>query len=233
MSSHDVVDRAAWTKARIAFMDKEKAFTRRRDELSQERRDLPWVEVANDYIFATEAGERSLLDMFDGRGQLVVYHFMFGSGWGEGCPSCSFWADGYNGTEVHLAARDTTLIAVSSAPLDELLAYKDRMDWSFPWVSAEGSTFNQDFGVTFSDEVAAAGDNYNYGTQTFGANEAPGISVFARDGERVFLTYQTFSRGLDMLNSAYHMLDLTPKGRDEGGLPFSMAWLHHHDAYPD
>jgi predicted dithiol-disulfide oxidoreductase (DUF899 family) len=229
-----VVDHAAWKAARITFMAREKEFTRQRDELSGARRELPWMEVSNEYLFDGDDGQRSLGDLFDGKNQLIVYHFMFGSGWVEGCPSCSFWADNYDGTEAHLRARDTALVTISRAPLPELQAYKARMGWSFPWLSSVGSEFNFDFGVSFTDEQAEAGDNYNFGTQTFGANEAPGISVFAKsDDGKVFLTYQTFARGLDMLNASYHMLDLTPKGRDEANLDHSMAWLRRHDDYDE
>ena len=238
MSSKDavggqsVVECDDWVESRRDFLIREKEFTRFRDDLSRERRQLPRFEVTEDYVFEGPSGPSSLGELFDGRSQLLVYHFMFGPGWVEGCPSCSFWADNYNGTEVHLANRDTTLVAVSSAPLAELTAYKERMGWGFPWFSVAGTDFNIDFGVTFTDETVESGDNYNFGTQTFGANEAPGISIFAKgDDSRVYLTYQTFSRGLDMLNGAYHMLDLTPKGRDEDDLDFSMAWLRRHDAY--
>ena len=226
-----IVSADEWRRTRIEFMAREKEFTRARDQLSADRRGLPMTEVRSDYRFDGDDGSATLLELFDGRDQLLIYHFMLGPGWDEGCPSCSFWADNYNGTEMHLAARDTTLVAVSSAPLDEIHAYKTRMGWGFPWYSSAGDTFNQDFGVTFTDEQAAAGDNYNYGTQSFPGNEAPGISVFLRDGDGVYLTYQTFSRGLDMLNGAYHMLDLTPKGRDESELPWPMAWLRRHDSY--
>lgn len=231
-----VVDRDEWRAARLAHLQREKEFTRRRDELSRERRELPWLEVADDYRFDGPDGERGLADLFDGRGQLAVYHFMFGPGWGEGCPSCSFWADNFEGIAVHLAHRDTTLVAISRAPLDEIEAYRKRMGWtSFPWLSSAGSDFNFDFGVSFTAEQVESGERlYNFGTQAFGGEEAPGVSVFrlAADG-RVFLTYQAFSRGLDMLNGAYHWLDLTSKGRDEDGLAYSMEWLHRHDAYPD
>lgn len=228
-----VVEREEWIAARREFLAVEKEFTRRRDEVSRLRRELPRLELDTEYTFEGEGGRVGLADLFAGHGQLLIYHFMFGPGWGEGCPSCSFWADNYDGTGEHLAHRDTSLVAVSSAPLPELLAYRERMGWSFPWYSSAGSSFNHDLGVTFTDDQVAAGANYNYGTQTFPGNEAPGISVFAREGERVFLTYQTFSRGLDMLNGTYHMLDLTPKGRDEAELEFSMAWLRRHDAYED
>ena len=228
-----VVDRDTWLQARLTHLEAEKAFTRQRDELSRSRRDLPWLEITEDYRFTGPEGEVSLLDLFDGRGQLLVYHFMLGPGWDEGCPSCSFWADNYDGTEVHLAARDTTLVAVSRGTLPEIESYKSRMGWGFPWYSSHGSDFNYDLGVSARpDDIEAGAKIYNFGTQEAFGEESAGISIFAREGDRVFLTYQTFARGLDMLNGAYHMLDLTPKGRDEDQLPFTMAWLHRHDAYP-
>ena len=231
---HAVVDRDEWIEARLQHMQSEKELTRRRDELGQERRQLPWLEVTAAYVFDGADGEQTLADLFDGRNQLLVYHFMYGPGWEEGCPSCSFWADNYDGITVHLEHRDTTLVAISRAPLAELAAYQRRMGWNFKWLSSSGNDFNFDMAVSFTPEQIESGDlNYNFGTQVFGGDEAPGISVFTRTGDgRIFLTYQTFSRGLDMVNGAYHMLDLTPKGRDEADLPWTMAWLHRHDAYP-
>lgn len=231
---HAVVDRDQWIEARLRHMQSEKELTRRRDQLSQERRELPWLEISADYVFDGPDGEQTLADLFAGRKQLLVYHFMYGPGWEEGCPSCSYWADNYDGITVHLEHRDTTLVAVSRAPLPELDAYKRRMGWNFKWLSSSGNDFNFDMAVSFTPEQVESGDpNYNFGTQVFGDEEAPGISVFTRtDDGRIFLTYQTFSRGLDMLNGAYHMLDLTPKGRDEDDLPWTMSWLHRHDAYP-
>jgi len=234
-AQHQTVDREAWLEARLAHLEAEKAFTRSRDELSRRRRDLPWLRIEQDYTFTGADGELTLSDLFDGCSQLLVYHFMFGPGWEEGCPSCSFWADNYDGLAVHLAHRDTALAAVSRAPYPEIAAYRDRMGWSFPWVSSDGSSFNFDMAVSFTPSQIESGEpTYNFGTQPFGGDEAPGVSVFTKDESgQVNLTYQTFSRGLDMINAAYHMLDLTPKGRDEAGLPWSMAWLHRHDAYPD
>ena len=233
MTTPNIVDRATWLDARLAHLADEKEFTRRRDELSRQRRALPWVEVDAANRFDSATGPLTLAELFDGRGQLIVYHFMLGPGWEEGCPSCSFWADGYDGTEAHLAARDTTLVAVSRGSLSEIEAYKDRMGWSFPWYSSSGSDFNFDIGVSFrSEELADGSASYNYGTSAAHGDEMPGISVFNRtDDGRVFLSYQTFARGLDMLNATYHMLDLTPKGRDEDDLAFTMAWLRRHDAY--
>jgi predicted dithiol-disulfide oxidoreductase (DUF899 family) len=235
MTPPNIVDQATWLDARLAHLADEKEFTRRRDELSRQRRELPWVEVDADYRFDSAEGELTLAELFDGRSQLVVYHFMLGPSWDEGCPACSFWADGYDGTDVHLAARDTTLVAVSRGSLSEIGSYKARMGWLFPWYSSSGSDFNFDMGVSFRAEDLADGSaKYNFGTSPAHGDEMPGISVFSRDEDgRVFLSYQTFARGLDMLNGAYHMLDLTPKGRDEEQLDFSMSWLRRHDGYDD
>ena len=238
-----VVDRRQWLAARLAHLEEEKAFTRERDELSRRRRQLPWLEITEDYRFNGPDGEVGLVDLFDGRSQLLVNHFMMGPGWDEGCPSCSFWADNYNGTEMHLAARDTTLVAVSRAPLADIKRYRDRMGWGFPWYSSADSNFNFDMGVSFTPEQIAKGEKgYNHGTIAAFGEESPGISIFTRTtgqnrsdgvGDRIFLTYQTFARGLDMLNGTYHMLDLLPKGRDEQDLPYGMAWLRRHDQYDE
>lgn len=196
-----------------------------------ERSALPWLAVEKPYSFEGPNGIETLEQLFDGRGQLLVYHFMFPDSWEAGCKSCSFWADGYDGIAVHLAHRDVTLAAVSKAPLAKLRAFQQRMGWSFKWVSSAGSDFNRDFGVSFTrEEIASKAPLYNFGTLPFGVEEAPGVSVFARTGPgQVFLAYQCFSRGLDALNPAYQLLDLVPKGRDEGDRP--MSWLRHHDAY--
>jgi predicted dithiol-disulfide oxidoreductase (DUF899 family) len=235
MPDHQVVSRDQWLAARKALLAKEKDFTRARDALSAERRALPWVRVEKTYTFDGPNGPETLGDLFDGRSQLVIYHFMYGPDWQEGCPSCSFWADNFDRIVVHLNHRDVSLAAVSRAPLETLLAYRERMGWSFPWVSSLHCDFNQDFDVSFTPEQLAAGSHtYNYRRGGFGGEEAPGISVFARDEEGdIFHTYSTFGRGLDMLNTAYHYLDLVPKGRDEDGLDFSMAWLRRRDQYED
>lgn len=224
-----IADRQTWLEARRALLAEEKALTRQRDELSRQRRALPWVRIDADYRFDTEAGPRSLEELFDGRPQLVVYHFMYGPDWEEGCPSCSFWADGYDGIGVHLAHRDTTLVAVSRAPLADLLAYRDRMGWSFPWVSSFGTTFNEDFDVSFPD--APAEGTHNFSPIIDPPEELPGVSVFARDGDAVYHTYSAYSRGLDAFNNAYQLLDLTPMGRHEDDLEWTMAWLRRHDQY--
>lgn len=228
----DVTDRKSWVVARLNHLEEEKRFTKQRDEISQKRRELPWLEITEDYTFVGPDGPAKLLQLFGENSQLLVYHFMYGPGWGEGCPSCSFWADNFDGISSHLDARDTSLVAISRGPLKELDAYQKRMGWSFPWYSSADSAFNYDMGVSFEAKDMESGTaRYNFGTSPAFGDEMPGVSVFARKEDKVFLTYQTFSRGLDMLNGAYHMLDLTPKGRDEQDLDFSMAWLRRHDAY--
>jgi len=235
MQAHTVVSREQWLKARKELLAKEKEFTRLRDRLSAERRELPWVKIDKLYLFQGPNGTRTLGELFDGRSQLVVYHFMLGPGWEQGCPSCSFLADHFDGAAVHLAHRDVTLCVVSRAPYPEIAAFRKRMGWRFPWVSSFGSDFNRDFHVSFSAEERAGGKvEYNYGLTEFPSAEAPGLSVFARNetGD-VFHTYSSYARGLDMLVGAYHFLDLVPKGRDEDGLAFTMAWVRHHDRYDD
>lgn len=228
----EVVGRDEWAEAQRDHLHREKELTRLRDQLSSERRALPWTEVAEDYEFAGADGPIRLSELFGDCQQLIIYHFMYGEDWDEGCPSCSFWADNFNGIEVHLKARDTAFAAVSIADYGELAGYKTRMGWTFPWVSSAMSPFNEDMGVTL-DASPDGMPNYNFGTQVFGGGEAPGISAFRKgDDGVIYLTYQTFSRGLDLMNGAYHFLDLTSKGRDEGDLEWPMAWLHRHDAYP-
>jgi predicted dithiol-disulfide oxidoreductase (DUF899 family) len=232
MTMHQVVSKQDWTAARLALLAKEKAFTRQRDELSAARRALPWEKVETNYVFDSERGSVTFADLFAGRGQLLVYHFMFGPDWESGCKSCSFWADNFERIVVHLNHRDVTLVLISRAPLDRLLAYKQRMGWTFEWVSSLGNSFNHDFAVSFTkDELAKGEKNYNFGTQQAYGEESPGISVFAKDGGAIHRTYSTFSRGLDMLNGAYHLLDLMPKGRDEEGLSYGMEWLRRRDEY--
>ena len=233
MADHDVVSRERWLEARRKLLAKEKELTRARDALSAERRRLPWVKVEKPYVFDGPKGRETLSDLFERRSQLLLYHFMFGPDWKEGCPSCSFWADNYDGTVLHLNHRDVTLVVVSRAPLGELEAYRKRMGWSFKWVSSLESDFNRDFNVTFTPEEMKRGEvEYNYELREFPSEEAPGVSVFFRDGDgSVFHTYSCYSRGLDMLNGAYHHLDLVPKGRDEGGLAYPMAWLRRRDRY--
>jgi predicted dithiol-disulfide oxidoreductase (DUF899 family) len=233
MQAHKIVTREEWIAARKAHLAHEKEYTRARDRLSEERRALPWVKIDKDYGFDGPDGKVTLAGLFKGRSQLVVQHFMFAPDWNEGCKSCSFWADGFERMIPHLAARDTTLVAVSRAPLEKLAAFRQRMGWTFDWLSSANSDFNFDFAVSFTPEEIKSGDNiYNFGTSGFGAEEAPGISVFYRDqAGDIFHTYSCFARGLDMMNTAYHYLDLTPLGRHEEGLPYSMDWLRLRDQY--
>jgi predicted dithiol-disulfide oxidoreductase (DUF899 family) len=234
IQDHQVVSPAQWTAARKEFLQKEKEFTRLRDELSRLRRELPWERVEKHYVFESQTGKATLADLFDARGQLIIYHFMFGPGWQEGCKSCSFLADHFNSFGMHLNARDVSLVAVSRAPIDELQSFKKRMGWTFNWVSSYGTSFNYDYHVSFTkDETANGKVYYNYGMQEFPAEEAPGLSVFYKEAATgdVFHTYSTYGRGLDILLGAYNFLDLAPKGRDEEGLANTMAWVRHHDRY--
>jgi predicted dithiol-disulfide oxidoreductase (DUF899 family) len=235
MQPHKLVSRDEWVAARKAHLAKEKEFTRARDELSRQRRDLPWVKVDKAYVFDGPDGKETLADLFDGRTQLVVYHFMFGPGWEQGCPSCSFVADHFDGALVHLAHRDVTLLAVSRAPLREIEKFKKRMGWRFKWVSSHGNDFNRDYHVSFTKDVLASEKVfYNYEMEKFPSEEAPGASVFYKDANGdIFHTYSTYARGLDILVGTYNYLDLVPKGRDEAGLPWTMAWIRHHDRYAD
>ena len=229
---HRVVSRDEWLVERRALLEREKALTRERDALATLRRELPWVRVEKDYLFDGPRGPETLADLFAGRSQLLVYHFMFPESWENACKSCSFWADGYAGILPHLEHRDVTLVVVSKAPLAKLEAFRARMGWPFKWVSSARNDFNRDFGVSFTPEEIASGlPVYNFGTTPFGVEEAPGVSVFCRAAAQIFHTYSCYSRGLDTLNVAYQHLDLVPKGRDESGLPYPMAWLRHHDSY--
>ena len=228
-----VVSREEWLKARLELLAAEKEFTRQRDALTRRRMAMPWEHVEKSYRFEGPSGALSLADLFDGRSQLIVYHFMFAPDWEEGCKSCSFWADNFNGIPIHLNHRDVTFTAISRAPFAKIDAYKKRMGWSFRWVSSCGSDFNFDYHVSFTPEQIAEGKAYyNYEVRPIDVSDEVGISVFYKNerGE-VFHTYSCYSRGVDMLNGAYHYLDLVPKGRDEDGLKFSMAWVHRHDQY--
>jgi predicted dithiol-disulfide oxidoreductase (DUF899 family) len=233
MADHRVVSRAEWLAARTALLAKEKAFTKLRDELSAERRALPWVRIDKDYVFDGASGKVKLTDLFVGRSQLLVYHFMFDPNWNSGCKSCSFWADNFNPIIPHLNQRDVSMVAISRAPLEKLAAFKKRMNWNFEWVSSAGNTFNRDFAVSFApDEVKNNEKNYNFGTQHFSGPEAPGMSVFYKDHDgTIYHTYSCYARGLDMLNGTYHHLDLVPKGRDEDSLSYPMAWVRLRDEY--
>jgi predicted dithiol-disulfide oxidoreductase (DUF899 family) len=229
---NQIVSHEGWLKARLELLAAEKEFTRQRDALTRRRMAMPWERVEKSYRFEGPDGALSLADLFDGRSQLIVYHFMLGPDWEEGCKSCSFWADNFDGIPIHLNHRDVTFTAVSRAPLAKIEAYKKRMGWSFPWVSSYGSDFNYDFHVSFTEEQLAAGMvDYNYGLIE-GDEELPGVSVFYKNerGE-VFHTYSCYARGIDMVNGAYQFLDLAPKGRDEDGLEFSMEWVRRHDQY--
>jgi len=234
MSDKNIVSRDEWLAARKAHLVREKEFTRMRDELTRERQQLPWVKIDKDYVFESADGKESLADLFAGKKQLVIYHFMFGPDWEEGCPSCSFWADNYNGIDIHLAHRDTTLLAISNTSLEKIAVYRKRMGWTFKWVSSLGSDFNRDFHVTFTQDELDNGEMYyNYHMTKFPSTEGPGISVLYRDQSGdIYHSYSCYARGLDMLNGAYHMLDLTPLGRDEAGKG-NMYWLRRRDQYED
>ena len=228
-----VVSHEEWLAARKEFLRKEKEFTRLRDELSQQRRELPWEKVEKQYVFEGPQGKQALAELFDGKNQLVIYHFMFAPEWEAGCPSCSFWADNFNPNVVHLKHRDITMIAVSRAPYAKLVAYQKRMSWNFKWVSSYGTDFNFDYHVSFTpEEVARKQAEYNYATQRVGGPELPGTSVFYKDDSgNVFHTYSTYGRGLDLQNAAYNYIDLTPKGRDENGR--GQFWVRRRDEYTD
>jgi predicted dithiol-disulfide oxidoreductase (DUF899 family) len=235
MKPNAIVSYADWLPARKALLEKEKELSRLRDRISAERRALPWVKVEKPYAFEGASGRVHLADLFDGRSQLIVYHFMFAPDWDEGCASCSFLADHIDGANLHLRHHDVSLVVISRAPIEKLLAYKRRMGWKFEWVSSFGSTFNQDFGVSFtSAELAQGPTYYNYKkreSQTEG--ELPGVSVFATgdDGE-IYHTYSSYARGGDLLIGAYNYLDLTPKGRNEHGPHYNLVdWIKRHDMY--
>jgi predicted dithiol-disulfide oxidoreductase (DUF899 family) len=235
MDANRIVTREDWIAARKALLAKEKEFTRARDALSAARRQLPWVKVDKEYVFEGPDGSETLADLFAGRSQLIVYHFMFGPDWQEGCPSCSYLADHFDGAIMHLNHRDVSMVVASRAPLDKLEGYRKRMGWRFKWLSSLGSDFNQDYHVSFSPAEMDAGKvYYNYADGGFPSEEAPGISVFCKDANsNVFHTYSAYARGLDMLIGAYNLLDLVPKGRDEADLAFTMEWLRRHDQYED
>ena len=232
-SPHPVVTRDRWIAERKALLAQEKALTQARDRLAEARRALPWVRMDTDYVFDTAAGPRRLSELFQGRRQLLVQHFMFGTGWEQGCKSCSFMADHLDGMASHLAQRDIALLAVSRAPLADLLAFKARMGWKFDWASSNGNDFNRDFHVSFTPEEQERGEVfYNFQLMAFPQTEAPGISVFYKDDAGdVFHTYSTFGRGVEVMMGTYHLIDLTPQGRDEAGLAYTMEWVRHHDRY--
>lgn len=228
---HTIVSQDQWLAARKALLAKEKEFTKARDQLSEARRALPWVKVDKTYVFDGPNGKQTLAELFDGRSQLVVYHFMFGPDWNAGCPHCSHWADNFNSIIVHLNQRDVTMVAISRAPVAKLDTYRKRMGWTFKWLSSLGNEFNFDFNVSFTpEEVAAMDALYNFTHQNPEISEREGVSVFFKnDPGDIFRTYSTYARGIDMLNTDYNYLDLVPKGRDEGGRgPF---WVRRHDEY--
>ena len=233
METQKVVSHDEWIKARIELLAAEKELTRQRDALTRRRMAMPWERVEKNYVFDTPEGQRTLADLFNGRGQLLVQHFMLAPGWKEGCKSCSFMADHTDGMNVHLAHRDVTMLAISRAPLTEIERFRQRMGWQFNWVSSYGSDFNRDFGVTFtSDEMAKGEVHYNYGKWPYAHEELPGISVFYKDDVgTVFHTYSTYGRGVEVMMGIYNLLDLMPKGRDEDHLKFTMEWVRHHDRY--
>ncbi len=233
-AGHRVVSREEWLEARIALLAEEKELTRRRDELASKVRDLPWVKVEKQYTFDAPNGKKSLADLFGPHSQLIVYHFMFDPTWSQGCKSCSFIADHYNGILVHLAHRDISFVTVSKAPIDKIEQFRARMGWTFPWVSGGNTDFGHDFGVSFTDqELADPNTVYNFNRKPYPIRELPGLSVFTKDARGdIYHTYSAFARGLEDFLTAYRYIDITPKGRDEaqtGG----MGWLRHHDRYDD
>jgi predicted dithiol-disulfide oxidoreductase (DUF899 family) len=235
MLRHKVVSSAEWLNARKDLLEKEKEFTRLREELTESRRNLPWEKVEKDYQFEGPNGKESLSDLFEGRSQLIIYHFMFDPEWEEGCKSCSLIADHYNPLLIHLQHRDVTMVTVSRAPLKQLQAFKQRMGWNFKWVSSAGSDFNFDNQVSSTKEQLEQPEvYYNYKMQSFPSAERPGMSVFCKDesGE-IFHTYSAFSRGLEIFLGIYNFLDIVPKGRDESALTYGMEWVRHHDKYDD
>jgi predicted dithiol-disulfide oxidoreductase (DUF899 family) len=233
-SAHpSVVSEATWLTARLELLAEEKKLLRLQDELAARRRQLPWVKIQKSYVFAGPAGPLTLADLFAGRSQLVIQHFMLGPDWDQGCKSCSFMTDHFNAAAVHLPARDVSFAVVSHAPIDTILPFKKRMGWNVDWVSAHGTEFNRDYHVSFTPEEMAQGKvHYNYGLRPFPVEEAPGVSVFARDTDgTIYHTYSTYGRGVEFIMGTYHILDLTPKGRDEEGMQYGMEWLRHHDRY--
>jgi len=234
IADHPTATREDWLAARLELLQAEKELSRLSDQVARKRRALPWLRVDKQYVFDTQDGPRSLAELFDGRRQLLVQHFMLGPGWPQGCPSCSFMADHNDGMNPHLAHRDVTLLAVSRAPLAEIQCFRERMGWQFPWASSHGSDFNYDFRVSFTPEDKASGQPvYNFDTQSFQGEEAPGISVFYKDDAGdIFRTYSTYGRGVEVMMGTYALLDLVPKGRDEREVPYKMEWVRHHDRYP-
>lgn len=235
MKAPKVVSHDKWLKARLELLAAEKEFTRQRDELTRRRMAMPWERVEKDYVFDTPEGKRKLAELFEGRRQLIVQHFMLGPGWEQGCPSCSFMADHTDGMTIHLAHRDVTFVAISRAPLAEIERFRRRMGWKFKWASSNGTDFNYDFHVSFTPEEKQRNEvTYNFGKQPYEHDELPGISVFYKDdvGD-VFHTYSAYRRGVEAMMGTYNMLELVPKGRDEQDDEYGMKWVRHHDRYPD
>jgi predicted dithiol-disulfide oxidoreductase (DUF899 family) len=228
-----IVSRDEWLVARKKLLIREKKLTHEKDAIAAERRQLPWVKVEENYVFDSPSGKKTLADLFGSKNQLIVYHFMFGPDWSEGCPSCSFNMDHVDGSLVHLAQRDVSFAAISRAPSSKIESFKKRMGWKFDWASSYANDFNRDYGVFLTKEELGSGNCYNFGTSGFPSQEAPGISVFYKKGEEIFHTYSTYARGAEAVLNTYNYLELVPKGRDEEGLYFPMAWVRHHDRYED
>ena len=233
MQPHKIVSHDEWLAARKTYLAEEKAFSRARDALSKKRRELPWEKVDKAYVFDGPSGKETLADLFGGKSQLIVYHFMLGPGWEEGCPSCSLIADHFDGATIHLQQRDVSLVVVSRAPWPQIEKFQRRMGWQFKWVSSFATDFNFDYQVSATPQEKTKGvAHYNYQDTTFPSEERPGISVFYKnEAGKIFHTYSSYGRGLDMLIGAYNLLDIAPKGRDEEDLAYGMAWVRHHDKY--
>jgi predicted dithiol-disulfide oxidoreductase (DUF899 family) len=232
IANRKVVTQNQWLAARKKLLVKEKKFSKLRDELNLQRRELPWVKIEKEYIFDGPGGRETLEELFDGKSQLIIYHFMFGPGWGEGCPHCSFWADHYDSVHFHLGRRDTAFAVVSRAPWKEIAPFKKRMGWQFNWVSSFGTDFNFDFNVSFTPEQIKSGVlPYNYGRIKMKIDELQGVSAFYRDRHGdIYHTYSSYARGIDLMNTTYNFLDLTTKGRDENP-DAPQDWVRYHDKY--
>jgi predicted dithiol-disulfide oxidoreductase (DUF899 family) len=232
VKEHKVVSPTVWLAARKRLLAKEKKFSKLRDQLNRQRRELPWVKVDQEYVFDGPDGPKTLAELFGDKSQLIVYHFMFGPGWGDGCPHCSFWADHYDSVKVHLGQRDTALVVVSRAPWPEIEPFKKRMGWRFPWLSSNRNDFNFDFHVSFTPEEIRSGKIfYNYAPLAMDIDEREGVSAFYKDKQgNIYHTYSSYARGIDLLNTTYNFLDLTAKGRDENP-DQSQDWVRYHDQY--
>jgi predicted dithiol-disulfide oxidoreductase (DUF899 family) len=233
MDSPKITTKEEWLKARLQLLNDEKALAQQADQVAAKRRELPWVKLDVDYVFESEGGAVSLSSLFEGRSQLIVQHFMFGPDWEAGCPFCSFWADGYDPVIIHMNQRNVSFAVVSRAPIEKLQAYRQRMGWSFKWVSALNNNFNHDFNVSVTAEETEAGrTTYNFRDVAPHSSEMHGISVFYKDEMgQVYHTYSAYARGVERMNAAYAYLDLVPKGRDESGLAYPLAWVCRHDEY--